>query len=148
MADTIQVIRVDDDGKSAENFSGRPCIDIGLGFGAPRDFRDGRFGLETVPVRALIDTGAELSLIDERLIPAGTVRMHQLAHGGTTGGHLADVHLVTYAFSPPGAFLTMDALSLPAAPRPFSVILGRDVLAHFDFDWRAGQGIVNLRFLA
>jgi hypothetical protein len=106
-----------------------------------------RTALRPVPspagVRALIDTGAELTCVDTALIQTlgltlgGTTLANLPAHGGLTVSALHDASLTIV--HPSGkaranlVVLDLAVLSLPLAPLGYQALLGRDLLARCRF---------------
>lgn len=117
-------------------------VDVQIGFSATQTQRL-RSALRPIPqpisTRALLDTGAEATGVDQALIQAlglptrGSVLANLPAHGGLTFGFLYDAALTIVH---PSANYHLDlvihdlaVLELPLAPLGYQVVVGRDVLA-------------------
>ncbi len=104
-----------------------------------------------VPARALLDTGAEITCVDQALIQrlglafGGFLQANLPAHGGTAFYQLHDVSLtVVHPSGNPRNDLsvrTLQILEISLAPLGYEILIGRDVLARcrFLFDGTANR---------
>lgn len=118
----------------------------------PLELKEGRASdpaLRELPVRALIDTGASLTLINPqiastcKLLQTGSIRV------GTVGGQ-GDYPIYAAAISFPGTSLPrFDAIQVVACPiisQPFfSCLIGRDILRKWLLTYDGPNGALEIR---
>jgi len=132
---------------------------IVLGWGVARAQKL-RAALRPVPppahIRAVIDTGAEITCVDSTLVQSlglpfgGTVLVNLPAHGGVTAGAMHDASLTVV--HPSGnarndlVVQNLTVLEVSLASLGYEVLLGRDVLAGCRFFYHGPKGRFQLAY--
>ena len=102
------------------------------------ELKDGRttsLEFERLPVRALIDTGASVTIVNPEIAKTCKLRWTGMVRIVTTGGMSAEFPEHAAAISFPDTELPgFEAIRVVACPiirRPFSCLIGRDILQKF-----------------
>jgi len=100
-------------------------------------------------INALVDTGASLTIINPEIAKTCKLRWTGRAKIVAVGGMSGEFPEHAAAISFPGTELpSFDAIRVVACPiirRPFSCLIGRDVLQKFKFVYDGRTGEVELR---
>jgi hypothetical protein len=126
-----------------------PCVEIEFGLQAVVDLPDGRSDVAIDHrVLALIDTGSDLSHIDEALMTTARPAEASLQSHGINGTAQSKLHPVAFRF--PGIGLLIRSNAMPFQRRliePYQAILGRNVLLHTRFVHDDTQWISGLEIM-
>lgn len=126
---------------SSDHVLAAPCVEVLF------SFTTGLTGNVTYEgkVWALIDTGADMNLIDVALIPQHATRNAAIETRGISGATSATVYLADLSLVGSGTALTTQVLEWhQRAGAPYRVILGRHFLRHTRFIYDRMNGITAL----
>lgn len=142
----IPVVNLGNQGHPDPTFRGAPCVRVRFTFEPPVMKPNGSqsmVGLQDT--WALIDTGADLNCIDERLVPLATTAIELVTSAGINGIHQARNYPVSFFFPEADWAQNTGVITMPPADRPFGIILGRKFLQNitYNYDGRLG-GISSL----
>lgn len=144
----LTVRHINPEGSCCGTYRSAPCIDIRYSFSSPTLGEDGVWRLNDLSdAVALIDTGADLNLIDETLVPDWAAPKWQTMNHSVNSSSLADTHNVTLHIAQASFMLTTDFLTMPAAPRQYGIILGRKFLQNVRFRYDGAAGISDFTFI-
>jgi predicted aspartyl protease len=100
------------------------------------------------PLKALIDTGASVTIINPEIAKTCKLRWTGSARIVAVGGMAGEFPEHAAAISFPGTKLrSFDAIRVVACPivrRPFSCLIGRDILQKFQFVYDGRTGDVEM----
>lgn len=134
-------------GESCGTFWSAPCIEIQFSFQIPAQSENGTWRLEGLQKAiALIDTGADLNVIDERMVPPGAQPTSQQMSHGVNASAPAAAYNITLYVAESRHMLTTNFLSMPPGPRQYNMILGRKFLQNVRFQYDGMIGISHLSF--
>lgn len=101
------------------------------------------------PIKALVDTGASVTIINPEIAKTCKLRWTGSARIVAVGGMSGEFPEHAAALSFPGtdlpAFETVRVVACPLARRPFSCLIGRDILQKFQFLYDGRTGEVEMR---
>jgi hypothetical protein len=102
-------------------------------------------------VRALIDTGADLSVVHPQILqqltarPTGSVRIRRPGAGmGYRLATLSDVQLSIGGAGPAAHWISTPVIGAPPSTPTVFALIGRDVLAHCTLYYNGPRGELNL----
>lgn len=130
---------------------GQPCLYIGVSFKESETREGGHFLPGITWVYALIDTGAQWNLVDERLVKENnSPSLESLRNEGVTGSEMITNHAVAFFLrgEPDSMIHSTGAGTVDLSRRkvPWRVILGRKFLQLCHFSYDGTQGIRELTF--
>ena len=126
-----------------------PVLNVLIGFDP--NYRSGApLTLPPQQLRALLDTGAAISSIDERLARTLNLTVVNSVKQTGIGGEvecdvcLAQIEVPTLQVVFNGRFAT---LPLSEEGHPYSAILGRDILRHFKMQYNGPAGTLSIDYV-
>lgn len=130
-------------------FSEGPCLDVyasGMSrTSGPSELQAGGF-TSRAPARALIDTGADLNAIDNKLaLRVGMPKIAETQVRGMTGPAIAPVYLGRVFISALDRYESGEFFGAVLSERPYRVILGRSFLERYAFRYDGFDGRFYLR---
>jgi hypothetical protein len=146
---SVPVMRLDESGSITDDpVMGRPCIRLGYSFAPPVE-RSGRFELEGIKyVIGLIDTGADINLLDEALFDETVGESVQRIKGIGYAGNASDVDLYKITLWMPEVQVMQNSgvgkwCRGHTNPPPYQMILGRKFLQCVRFTYDGTNGITS-----
>ena len=137
---SVPVTHLDRSGQpSSDPVAGAPCVRVLYTFSPIQSGGSVTFDGE---VWALIDTGADLSCIDKRLVAPHARIVASIRSTSLAGTGNATVYGANLCFSPVGKSFHTQVTALPMGPeRPWRMIIGRSLLRHTRFVYDRSTGI-------
>jgi hypothetical protein len=145
MALTLPVTwRLDDGTPTADTIAGKPCISLGF---TPQLSPTGNFNNgDILRVNAIVDTGCDNTLIDERICGSAFVtgrRLLLVTHNGATQ---VDVRKGTLIFFGQDSNLAQETefASTPMNKEAYSIMIGRSFLQSCNLTYDGKNGLASL----
>ncbi len=139
---TVPVAHLDAQGvPSADHIKAPPCVELLYSFTPVATAEVATFEGRCW---ALIDTGADINLIDQSLVPTHAQFNASICNVGVSGESEAKVYLTDMLLCGSEKSFTTQFSTADFGASPFRVILGRLFLRHTRFRYEGALGITSL----
>ena len=132
--------------ETRDQISGAPCVDTFYSFDpislTESVSHEGR-------AWALIDTGADITHIDEALVPAHAIPLRKVMVSGATGSREAESYQIQIQIVGIETALLTEVVPLVQRERwPYRIVLGRSFLSRCRFVYDGPLGIRSITYLS
>ena len=147
----IKVVnRLDGGQVSDDSVVGNPCIELGVSFSKPNLGDDSKFRCDEpfTYTWGLLDTGADLTLVSEHLIPPNAVVYEKRINHTPSGTTEVPVFIVTFHIREADHYYTAPCMSMSHREgRAYDLLLGRIFLKNTRFIYDRHNGISEIEWV-
>ena len=151
LEDVVPVVHIEKSGAiTTDHVNAAPCVRVRWSWASPVPTDAGYVIPDLTDTWALIDTGADFSLLSSAFFAGSGPAIQRVRMTGLGGSEETSSHHITLMFPPSSLCITAAAMRTDSISRdsPYQMVLGRHFLATTRFTYNGPAGISSLELLS